>query len=237
MALMLSLIMLAIQAAPITPEGQAAVSSVEQDIAAVRARHAALPAPADDRERLERLGELDQAGRRVIVTLDFSIVPESDRLAAVQAAGELIEVADRENQAALLQLLPAEGWFLSSRYGRKAASAAFHIVQHSDAELWRRFLPVFEPLVRDGEIEGQSYAMMFDRLATSEGRPQRYGTQFRCDGGKWRPYPIEDREQLEARRVMMSFPMPFDEYRAHFERQPSCPQTLSAPPPGMVIDD
>ena len=226
-----------IQAQSLSPETQAFVAPVEAAIHAVRTRQGELEPATDIQTRLERMGELDQAGRLVIVSLDFSKVPAEERQAAIKAASAPIEAVDQENQAALLTLIPAEGWFLKSRYGDKAAAAAFHIVQHSDEHLWARFLPVLEPLVAQGEIDGQSFAMMFDRLATSEGRAQRYGTQFRCDNGKWRPYPIEAPESLEDRRREMAFPMPFAAYLAHFQSQPYCPQTRSPAPPGMVIDD
>lgn len=235
--MLLTIVMLGLQVGGLSPETQAVIAPVAAAIEDVRVRHAALGPATDVRTRLERMGELDQAGRQVITQLDFSRLPDAERMAAVRAAGAPIEAVDQENQRALLAMTPPEGWFLKSRYGAKAAEAAFHIVQHSDEDLWRRFLPVLQPLVATGEIDGQSYAMMFDRLATSEGRPQRYGTQFRCDNGKWRPYPIESLEALEARRAEMAFPVPFADYRAHFESQPHCPQTLSPPPPGMVVDD
>lgn len=235
--MMLFLLGLVLQTGPATPEGQALVEAVKADYAAVRARQAELPPPANDSQRLERLGKLDRAGRRLMMSSDFSLIPEADRPVAIKAASEVIASVDAQNQAALIQLLPPEGWFLSPTYGPKAADAAFHIVQHADIEMWRRFLPLLEPLAQRGQVDGQSYAMMYDRLATSEGRPQVYGTQFRCDGGKWRPYPIQDPDQIEARRATMNFPVPFSAYLAHFQSMPSCPQTLSPPPVGMVIDD
>ena len=142
---------------------------------------------------------------------------------------------DDENLKALLAMVPPEGWFLRSKYG-KAAQTAFHIVQHSDVETQKRFLPTLETLVPAGEFDGQNYGMMFDRVAISEDRPQRYGTQFRCDGGKWRPYPIDDPEQLDARRKAMGFPDAFAAYKARFDASPTCPQTRKPPPPGMKLD-
>ena len=66
--------------------------------------------------------------------------------------------------------------------------------------------------------------MMFDRVATSQGRPQRFGTQFRCDGGKWRPYPIEHPDHLEERRKAEAFPGTFAEMQAYFDQLPPCPR-------------
>lgn len=229
------LLLIAFLFAGLTPQAQAVIAPVGEAIAAVRARHAALPPPRNDSERLIRMGELDQAPRRVIVAIDFSKIPEAERQAAMDAAAAPIEAVDAENQAALLAMVPPEGWFLKSRYGEKAAMAAFHIVQHADETLWRRFLPVLEPLVAKGEIDGQSYALMFDRLAVSEGRPQRYGSQWRCDNGKYRPYPIENPEGLDRRRAEMGFPVTFAWEKEQYAREPYCFQTRSPPPPGMDV--
>ena len=221
-----------VAAAPLSPEAKAVIAPVFEAIAEVRAKQAALPPPKDDAERLVRMGELDQAPRRAITAIDFSRIPAAERSAATAEAGAAIEAVDDENQAALLRMVPPERWFLRSRYGDRAASAAFHIVQHSDADLWRRFLPVLEPLVATGEVPGQSYGLMFDRLAINEGRPQRYGSQFRCDDGRWRPYPIEPGD-VEARRRAMGFPGTFAQMQQRFATMPPCPQTQSAPPPAM----
>jgi hypothetical protein len=234
MVLMVVALAVALQA-PTSPEGRELVTAIEQSIAKARADNAALPPATSDVERLQRLTELDQAPRRIITTFDFARIPEADRATALNAASARIEAVDDENLKILLAMVPPEGWFLTSKYG-KAARTAFHIVQHSDVETQKRFLPTLETLVPAGEIDGQSYGMMFDRVAISEGRPQRYGSQFRCDGGKWRPYPMEAPAEVDARRKAIGFPGGFAAYKAHFDTSPTCPQTRSPPPPGMVLD-
>lgn len=108
----------------------------------------------------------------------MSDLPPEQRAAAFRAISAVIETVDRVNQHALLAMVLAEGWVLRSQYGDQAAAAAFHIVQHGDEILWRRFLSILEPLGAAGEIDGEAYAKVHDRLAVSESRPQRYGTQF-----------------------------------------------------------
>ena len=53
-------------------------------------------------------------------------------------------------------------------------------------------MPVLEPLVVTGEVDGQSFGLMYDRLAVNEGRPQRYGSQMKCEAGRYVPEPLED---------------------------------------------
>lgn len=83
-------------------------------------------------------------------------------------------------------------------------------------------MPVLEPLVATGEIDGQSYAMMYDRLALSEGRPQRYGTQMTCVDSRWTVNTLEDPDTVEERRRAMGFPGTLEDYKAHFATFPPC---------------
>jgi hypothetical protein len=211
-------------APPLSAEARALIAPVAEAIAAEEARQAALPPPADVRERLDRMGALDQAGRRAAVRVDLSRLPEAEREAAFGAMAAPISAMDDRLLAELLALIPPEGWFLKSVYGEQAAGAAFLIIQHSDIEQWRRFVPVLESLVAIGEIDGQDYGLMYDRLAINEGRPQRYGTQMVCRSGKlvvdWDN--LEDPANADARREAIGFPGTLAEYEATFTAYPPC---------------
>lgn len=183
----------------------AIIAPVTDAIAQEKDSQSRLPPPASVREQLERMGRLDQAGRRAIAKIDFRRLSVEDGRRVSSAIGDAIEPVDQANVEALLGMLPEEGWFTISEFGPEASAAAFHIVQHSDLALRKRVLPRLEPLAKSGEIEGSDYASMFDRVATEEGRPQRYGTQFRCRGGKQESYPIEDLEQAEELRRSLGF--------------------------------
>jgi hypothetical protein len=234
---MLALLLAAALPAAQPPADQSLVEAVRASITEVRTRQAHEPPPLTDRERLLRMGELDRAPREIIMRYDMSRIAPAERQLEIQRASALIDAVDTENQSTLLKMVPGEGWFLQSKYGDKAAFAAFQIVQHADPSMQEHFLPILAPLVAQHEIDGQSYGMMFDRVAVSHGQPQTYGTQFRCDAGRWRPYPIADRQQLDQRREQMGFPTSFADTKAYFDRSPPCPQTTSAPPSGMKLDN
>ncbi|WP_374275447.1 DUF6624 domain-containing protein [Brevundimonas sp.] len=205
-----------------SPEIAEVIAPVTEAIAAERDRQAALPPPADDREQLERMGALDQAPRMRIGEIDVSRLSPEQAAEAWAAVGAAIKPIDEANLSALLTMVPDEGWFTRSRYGSEAASAAFHIVQHGDETVWRRFLPVLEPLVATGEVEGEAYAMMFDRLAVSEERPQRYGTQFICVDRRMTLAPLEDEDRVEAWRAEMNISLPLSAYVDHMKAAPPC---------------
>ena len=85
-------------------------------------------------------------------------------------------------------------------------------------------MPILEPLALAGEIDGQDYGLMYDRLAVNEGRPQRYGTQVTCKAGKlvidWDN--LEDPANADERRRALGFPGTLAEYEALFARYPPC---------------
>jgi hypothetical protein len=210
------------QDAPLSPKAQALIAPVGQALDAERARQSALPPPKDDVEKLIRMGAMDQVGRRVLTGVDLTQLAPDEIPAARKAMWAPIEKADAENLEALLKMVPPEGWFLKSRYGEKASNAAFHIIQHSDVDQWKRFVPVLEPLVATGEVDGQSFGLMYDRLAVNEGRKQRYGSQMTCANGKWVPEPLEDPARVEEWRKAMGFPSTLEQYVAHFQTYPPC---------------
>ena len=202
----------------------ALIEAVRGAIDVEKARQAALPPAVTDREKLERMGLLDQVGRRASISVDISALPEEERKAVEAKAWAPIEALDRAHLAELLAMLPPQGWFLESVYGERAASAAFLIVQHSDLEQWQRFVPVLEPLVAAGEVDGQRYGLMYDRLALNENRPQRYGTQMTCKGGRWviDHENLEDPANADQRRSEMGFRQTLAQYEANFAHYPPC---------------
>jgi hypothetical protein len=52
--------------------------------------------------------------------------------------------------------------------------------------------------------------LMHERL------PQRYGTQFTMNGGRWVLHPVEDEANLDVMRAKMGLP-PLDEYMRMME--------------------
>jgi hypothetical protein len=212
-----------IMAAPadLSPQTRPLIAPVHAAIVEIEARQARLPPPRDDAERIRRMTELDQAGRMAFGRIDMAAIPAAERKNAVAAVWQEILRIDHQNLATLMAMLPPEGWFTISRYGKDAARGAFLIVQHSDLEHWRRFTPVMERLARKGEVEGGQYALMYDRLALSEGRRQRYGSQLTCKAGKRVPEPIEDVDGLDKRRAELGM-APYADYLASFASDPPC---------------
>ena len=118
--------------------------------------------------------------------------------------------ADSVNQIQVEELLTTYGWLPQSKVGQKAAGALFLVIQHSDLETMRRYLPVLKKAVEEGEASATSAALMEDRVLMYEGKKQLYGTQasgHEQENGttKYFIWPIENPEEVNNLRAEVGF--------------------------------
>jgi len=196
-----------------SPKVLAALKVVFDAMDAAARDDAALPPPKSDSERLIRLGVLDQAGRVQIFKIPWASLSPAEGLAARKALAAKMDPIDRDDLAQVVSMIPPDGWFSYSRYGRAAADAAFDIVQHGDSQTQRRVLPMIEAFAEHGEADPDNFAKMYDRLAIETG-PQRFGTQFHCVNGFTAPYPVVDPAAVETRRTALGLKPSFAEMSA-----------------------
>jgi hypothetical protein len=208
---------------PALAKAFALTAPVRDAFATVEDEQNKLPPAKDDRERLERMLDLDQDGRNALSGLNFATLPQEQQMAAQDLVRNEINTRDLSDQKALKAMMPAKGWFDKSRYGSKAATAAFLIVQHAvnDPDLMRTALKRMEPLVKTGEVDGEDYGLLYDRVSLEfDHRPQRYGSQVECKDGKWQPRSLEDPARVDLRRKAAGFHMTEEEYIQHFAGRP-----------------
>lgn len=120
-----------------------------------------------------------------------------------------LQQIDARNLAVVRRLVAVHGWFPISTWGEQAEAAAWILVQHADSDpgFQREVLARMEPLVVTHDTKPSRYALLFDRVALAEGRPQRYGTQGNCTGrGVWVAADTEDPAQLDRRRASVGLP-------------------------------
>jgi hypothetical protein len=192
------------------------IVGAEADMRVVYARIRHAPKSAAEVERVQELLQImargDQDARRILIeTVTTCSVSFEDA-----AMRKLIKVAgriDRLNQIRLKRLIKKVGWPLKSVYGADAAAAAALIVQHADRDpaFQEYVLGVFKPLRETAEIEGESYALLYDRVQEAKGEKQRYGTQGDCDGTRFKIDPVEDEISLDELRGQVGLP-PIDDY-------------------------
>jgi len=113
--------------------------------------------------------------------------------------------ADAQNTVWLDEIIKEYGWPMYSLVGEEGAQAAFLIVQHSPAlQFQKKCLEILEQAVSQNEADKISLAYLTDRIRTSDGKPQVYGTQGQTNAdGSIVPFPIEDEEHVDERRSAM----------------------------------
>lgn len=156
--------------------------------------------------------------------IDLSRLPEEERVPASQAMWREINAQDAEDQAALVALLPAQGWFTSDRVGEAASSAAWSVVQHATENLglMQAVLARMTPAVEARLVAPDDYGKLFDRVAMLRGEPQTYGTQFKCVDHAWRRYEMLDPEHVEERRRALGMSKTAAEDAARIAAYPPC---------------
>ena len=170
-----------------------------------RERHAAeLENVKDERARfvlrLAQMREIDVLVRQAFFTLPTE---PSARAPAAKKLDRIISATDAAHTAKLKALLERHGWPRLDVFPPQSDENAWLIVQHADLDLpfQKRVLALLEPMTKNGGTDPGRYAYLYDRVATNENRPQRYGTQGDCVSlGHWAPGLRETPEKTDALR-------------------------------------
>lgn len=118
-----------------------------------------------------------------------------------------------ENNIFLKKLVNEVGWIDSQRFGSTAADDAFLLTQHSqDLPLMLAALPHVKAEVETKGLQGEAYALLYDRIQLLLGKKQRYGTRVGKDSaGRLIVLPTEEPEKVDNRRKGLGMP-PLSEY-------------------------
>ena len=93
------------------------------------------------------------------------------------------------------------------------------LLTHTADLAWRRsLLPQLENLADLGKIDGAPLAAVIDKQLVAEGKPQRYGTQFKSTDDGLAMIQVEDPGGLDSLRARTLLP-PIEIYRAQLGRQ------------------
>lgn len=170
-------------------------------------------------EAIAGMGEVDRTMRTRMLEATRELDPDTRAKAQAQA-GLIINAQDRVHTDRLKALIASHGWPKISETSERTAATAVMIANHSgDIEFQRHVLALLEPLAKSHEARPEDYARLYDRVATIDRRPQRYGTQgTTCNAGKYAvPSDLEDPEGLDARRAAMGL-QPMAEYLALLDK-------------------
>jgi hypothetical protein len=114
---------------------------------------------------------------------------------------------DRRLTTELKEMVARHGWPTIALVGFDASNDAMAMLTHTPDHAWQlSLLPRLERLAAEGKIDGSALAVVVDKDLVSEGKLQRYGTQFKVVGGKMAMIAAEDPEGLDARRASVFLP-------------------------------
>jgi len=126
---------------------------------------------------------------------------------------------DAQLTTELKAIVARHGWPTIAMVGFDASNDAMAMLTHTKDHAWQLALvPRLEKLAAEGKIDGAALATVVDKELVSEGKLQRYGTQFKVVDGKMAMIAVEDPTGLDARRAMV-FLAPIKVYEAMLEEK------------------
>lgn len=123
--------------------------------------------------------------------------PKSDSLWKIK------EKLNENNVRQLERIINKYGWPKATDFGGVGVGAAFLIIQHSNLELQKKYLPLLEEAAKNKEANWEEVALMTDRILTAENKPQIYGSQvtYNEKTKQYELFPIKDPEYVDKRRA------------------------------------
>ena len=119
---------------------------------------------------------------------------------------ELWKITNQKDSVNLLKvrkILDEKGWVGKDKVGAQANSALFLVIQHSDLETQKKYLPMMKEAVTKGNASPGSLALLIDRIEIREGRKQIYGSQIGTNPNTQTQYilPLIDPDNVDKRRA------------------------------------
>lgn len=126
------------------------------------------------RAQLQEIAQSDQSVRYKFLE---AYRAEEKNQALIDSLAHEMQRIDSINQDAICGILDTQGFVGSDKVGN-ACAVFWLVIQHAPVKLQKKYFPLFEQASRRGDISLENIAMMDDRIAMFEGRPQRYGSQI-----------------------------------------------------------
>lgn len=159
-----------------------------------------------------RVTPMKDALRAELITMDSH---DQEVRAELAADGSLYDgyhprmAAVHDSNAARLKAIIREyGWPTERLVGVDGAKAAHRIAHHSinHPEFMRECRDLLDQASARGEVPRSQFAYIDDRIRVYEGKPQRFGTQWRGGPNGLEPCPLEDSAHVDQRRAELGLP-------------------------------
>jgi TonB family protein len=141
------------------------------------------------------------------------------------------DAADRANLAKIDAIISKYGYPGKTMVGANLSKVAFMVIQHNDQEAQEKYLPLLKEAADKGELAPSLLPLMIDRVLTSKGQPQVYGTQLHeTKGIGIQVFPIGDEAFVNDRRKKAGLP-PLEVYLKQWNINYQVPSSTGNPNP------
>lgn len=152
----------------------------------------------DIRTELINVKLKDQALRSIMLCAKEKFADDSIK---VKYFNDLLHQEDSVNLAKVESIIKTNGWISPNKIGTQANSALWLVLQHASLNKQKEYIHFVEEAVNKGELLPHKLAYLQDRILTSEGKRQRYGSQYVTIEDVNVLYPVEDRINLNQIRA------------------------------------
>lgn len=175
--------------------------------------------------KIGRVAGLDDWSRDLIMGHLRAFQSDLDARAAFEAAAGafILSNIDEPNAELVLEVFDDIGFHALHAASPSLARKGVSVLQHAGSPgQMRDILREIEPLASAGAFDGQTYALLHDRVALRADAPQRFGSQIICVDGRHEVYLLEAPDTVDSRRARFDL-MPLAEYLAIYrENAPVC---------------
>ena len=125
---------------------------------------------------------------------------------------------DSINLVKVKKIIDSYGWLGPDQVGEEGASTLLLVIQDVDSLTQVAYARKMREAVKKGKARPQNLALLEDRILTTQGKEQIYGSQVRRNQqtGKFEFFPIRDEVNVNKRRAAVGL-QPLEEYAKFFE--------------------
>jgi len=126
----------------------------------------------------------------------------------VKAHWKIIQHQDSINLIKIENILDEHGWLGADVIGTDGNWTLFLVIQHSNLETQKKYLPIVQEAVSKGNARAIDFALLQDRVLLESGEMQIYGTQLGVDPKTGIRYlaPLMDPDNVDKRRAEVGLP-------------------------------
>jgi hypothetical protein len=161
-------------------------------------------------DELLKMRDQDQAARGFATGSQPSVITKEMQQKMPEVDAQLTQE--------LKQIVAQKSWPTIALVGIDASNAAMVVLTHTTDHAWQlQLLPQLQALAAADKIDASSFALVVDKELISEGKLQRYGSQFRFFNGGLAMYAVEQPVELDERRAKALLP-PIQVYKQTLEQ-------------------